>query len=253
MYITDGDQIDWLYGSQRIFSFTWELFPTETGTVWGDHYTADENIARETARNRGALLYLISVAGCPYGAIGLSQQNCGPFFDDMEIGRGWTVDPDGTDTATSGRFARGDPAPTTWGGLQIQPDRASSGRYAFVTGLAAGSSPSANDLDGRTTIRSVPIALPGAPGSLTFRYTFAHGLVSAADGLRAFIEDEAGTRTPVWSRIGSWKSVGAVWTRASVPLTAWGGKTIRVVFEATDGGRDSLLEVGIDDVRVERP
>src|SRR6266511_3598441 len=50
MYITDGDEIDWLYGSQRIFSFTWELYPTETGSVWGDHYTADENIARETSR-----------------------------------------------------------------------------------------------------------------------------------------------------------------------------------------------------------
>ncbi|HLO35021.1 MAG TPA: M14 family metallopeptidase, partial [Candidatus Deferrimicrobium sp.] len=38
LYITDGDQIDWLYGRQRIFSFTWELYPPETSTVWGDHY-----------------------------------------------------------------------------------------------------------------------------------------------------------------------------------------------------------------------
>ena len=42
LYITDGDQIDWLYGSQRIFSFTWELYPPETSTVWGDHYPPDE-------------------------------------------------------------------------------------------------------------------------------------------------------------------------------------------------------------------
>jgi hypothetical protein len=253
MYITDGDQIDWLYGSQRIFSFTWELFPPETGNVWGDHYTADENIARETARNRRALLYLISVAGCPYDAVGQAQQNCGPLFDDMEIARGWTVDPDGTDTATTGRFARGDPAPTTWDGAWLQPDRAYSGRYAFVTGLAAGSSPIANDLDGRTTIRSVPVALPGTVGNLTFRYTFAHGLANADDGLKAFVEVETGRRTQVWSKAGSWTSAGAVWNRASVSLAAWNGRTIRIVFEATDGGRDSLLEVGIDDVRVERP
>ena len=32
LYITDGDQIDWMYGRYRIFSFTWELYPTE-------HYT----------------------------------------------------------------------------------------------------------------------------------------------------------------------------------------------------------------------
>jgi len=253
MYITDGDQIDWLYGSQRIFSFTWELYPPETGTVWGDHYTADENIARETARNRTALLYLISVAGCPYGAIGQAQQNCGPMFDDLEMARGWTVDPDGNDTATTGRFARGDPAPTISGGLPVQPDRAYSGRYAFITGLAAGSTPSANDLDGRTTIRSVPITLPGTVGNLTFRYTFAHGLADGDDGLKAFVEVETGRRTQVWSKFGSWTPAAAAWTRASVPLAAWGGRTIRIVFEATDGGRDSLLEVGIDDVRVERP
>jgi len=28
---------------------------------------------------------------------------------------------------------------------------------------------------------------------------------------------------------------------------------VRLVFQATDGGHDSLVEVGIDDVRVERP
>ena len=50
LYITDGDQIDWLYGSQRIFSFTWELYPPETSTVWGDHYPPDETIATQTAR-----------------------------------------------------------------------------------------------------------------------------------------------------------------------------------------------------------
>ena len=45
LYITDGDQIDWMYGRQRIFSFTCELYPPETSTVWGDHYPADEKIA----------------------------------------------------------------------------------------------------------------------------------------------------------------------------------------------------------------
>ena len=70
LYITDGDQIDWLYGVHRIFSFTWELYPPETSTVWGDHYPADEHIAPQTARNRAALLYFLDIAGCPYRAIG---------------------------------------------------------------------------------------------------------------------------------------------------------------------------------------
>ena len=29
LYITDGDQIDWMYGVYRIFSYTWELYPAE--------------------------------------------------------------------------------------------------------------------------------------------------------------------------------------------------------------------------------
>ena len=68
LYITDGDQIDWMYGAHRIFSFTWELYPPETSTVWGDHYPPDEKIAPETARNKNALLYLIDIGGCAFRA-----------------------------------------------------------------------------------------------------------------------------------------------------------------------------------------
>jgi carboxypeptidase T len=254
LYITDGDQIDWLYGSQRIFSFTWELYPPETSTVWGDHYPADENIAPQTARNRSALLYFLTVGWCPHSVIGRTQQDCGPFFDDMEISRHWSVNPDGTDTApASSRFTRGDPSPTTWDGLRMQPNGTTSGRYAFVTGLAAGSTLNSNDLDGRTTIRSVPIALPGTPGNLTFRYVFSHGPDTSADSLRAWVEDGTGKRTLVWSTVGSASTVGAAWRTASATLTPWAGKTIRIVISATDGGPDSLVEALVDDVRVERP
>src|SRR4029079_18959452 len=128
LYITDGDQIDWMYGRQRIFSFTWELYPTETPTVWGDHYPPDEQIAAAVSRNRTALLYLISEGGCPYGIVGLAKFNCGPFFDDMEIRRGWTVNPAGTDTASvSARFTWGDPHASFTGSIAVQPETTSSG------------------------------------------------------------------------------------------------------------------------------
>jgi carboxypeptidase T len=254
LYITDGDQIDWLYGAQRIFSFTWELYPPETSTVWGDHYPADENIAYQTARNRSALLYFIGVGWCPHSAIGRTQQDCGPFFDDTEIWRGWVANPDGTDTApANSRFVRGDPEPTTWNGLRMQPNGTTSGRYAFVTGRLAGSSLNSNDLDGRTTIRSVPIAIPATPGRLSFRYVFSHGPSSTADSLRAWVEDETGKRTLVWSVLGSSSTVGAAWKTASAPLTPWAGKKIRIVIMATDGGTNSLVEALVDDIRVERP
>ena len=254
LYITDGDQIDWLYGTQRIFSFTWELYPPETATVWGDHYPADENIAPQTARNRAALLYFINAGGCPHSTVGRTRQDCGPFFDDTEISRGWVVDPDGTDTASaSSRFTRGDPQPTTWNGLRMQPNGTTSGRYAFVTGRIAGPSLNSYDLDGRTTIRSVPIAIPTAPGILTFRYVFSHAPTTNEDSLRAWVEDESGKRTLVWAVYGNYTTVGAAWRTASAPLTAWGGKKIRIVITATDGGRDTLVEALVDDVRVERP
>jgi hypothetical protein len=253
LYITDGDQIDWLYGRQRIFSFTWELYPTETPTVWGDHYPADENIAPQTARNKVALIYLINLAGCPYAAIGLSQKNCGPFFDDAEINRGWRVNPNGTDTApASGRFARGNPAATTFGGTTMQPNVTTSGSSAWMTGLPVGTSAGSFDLDGRTSMRSVPIALPAAPGVLSFQYTFAHAGSTIADSLAVYVEDQVGKRTPVWSTRASTIKVGAKWHRIAVPLTRWADSSVRIVIVATDGGRDSLVEIGIDDIRVER-
>lgn len=254
LYITDGDQIDWLYGRQRIFSFTWELYPPETSTVWGDHYPPDEAIASQTARNKSALLWFLSTSSCPYSAIGLARTNCGPFFDDTEIARGWSVNPDGTDTApSSGRFARGNPAPSSLSGLRMQPDGVTSGRYGFATGLPAGSSPNSYDLDGQTTIRSTTIALPATPGPLSLRYSFAHGPSSADDSLRVFVEDATATRTEVWSVVGTAGTVGATWRRAAADLTPWAGQEIRIVIQATDGGSNSLVEAVVDDIRVERP
>ena len=76
LYVTDGDQIDWMYATQGIFSFTFELYPTEQVSSHADHEPPDEVIAAETARNGSALLYLIDMAACPYAAIGKSATYC---------------------------------------------------------------------------------------------------------------------------------------------------------------------------------
>ena len=201
LYVTDGDQIDWLYGVERIFSFTWELYPPETATVWGDHYPPDETIASATSNNRSALLWFLGVAGCPYGAISQSAEWCGPFYDDFEIGRGWEVDPDRTDTATTGAFQRGDPSPTTLSGRPMQADLTASGRFAMMTGLAAGLSVNSYDLDGRSTIRSRPFTIPADAGSrqLVFKVWWAHGPSSKYDSLKVYLEDGGGHRTLAWA------------------------------------------------------
>ena len=36
-------------------------------------------------------------------------------------------------------------------------------------------------------------------------------------------------------------------------MDAWAGHTIRLRFEALDGGPDSTVEAGIDDVHISRP
>jgi hypothetical protein len=254
LYITDGDQIDWMYGVHRIFSFTWELYPPETSTVWGDHYPADENIAPQTARNRDALLYLIDVGGCPYRAIGRTQTHCGPFGDDFEIYRAWSTNPYGLDNATAGQWVRRDPGPTSSGGVPIQLGTTYSGAQAMVTGGPSGTNANQYDLDGgTTTIRSVPIKLPSTAGSLTFRYYFAHGANSSRDdSFRVWI-DVGGTTTQVFRDVGAGFLTGARWQRAGVSLSKFAGQTIRIVFTATDGGPDSLVEAGLDDVRIELP
>jgi carboxypeptidase T len=254
-YITDGDQIDWMYGVHRIFSFTWELYPREQTTVWGDHYPPDEKIASETARNKNALLYIINMSGCVYSTVGLTTQNCGPLFDDFEIYRGWKADPDDTDTATRGRWQRANPQPTSVDHRLYQVDKTVDGRAALVTGAIRGSGTSANDVDGgTTTMRSPGVQLPSDPGVLSFRYYFAHYTnATSADSFRAFVEDENGDRTKVFEELGSAAKDGAAWASKRVSLSHWAGQKIHIVFQATDGDNDSLVEAGVDDVRVERP
>jgi carboxypeptidase T len=65
LYITDGTTTDWMYGVHRIFSFTFELYPSCC-----DFYVADEVIRTQTKRMRGAILYLVDHADCPYEVIG---------------------------------------------------------------------------------------------------------------------------------------------------------------------------------------
>ena len=135
----------------------------------------------------------------------------------------------------------------------MQNGTTGSGRYDFVSGSVAGPSVSSNDLDGTSTIRSIPIAIPSKPGPLSFRYYFGHGPSSSADSLKVYVEDAAHVRTLVWQRTGTASTVYGAWTRTTASLTPFAGKKVQLVFRATDGGADSLVEVGIDDVRVERP
>jgi carboxypeptidase T len=253
-YISDGDQIDWMYGRHRIFSFTLELYPP-VGSARG-HYAPDERIAAQTARNRAALLYLIDRASCPYRASGTQVANCGPLYDDLEVNRGWTRDPFGEDTASGGTWARGNPAATSSNGPK-QLGKSASGASAFITGLPAGSAAGAYDLDGQTSVASREIVLPADPatyGPLTFSWYLAHSAgSSSADAFRVYVVDVGtGTRTKVFERLGRADDVDARWRAGSVSLSPFAGRTIRLLVVAGDNASGNLLEAGFDDIRIQR-
>ena len=114
LYITDGDEIDWAYGHEHIFMYTFEMYPSKRlVTSTARFYPPDEVITPQTERNKGAILRLMDAAGCPYSVIGKAVQNCGPLYDDFETAGGWVTNPNGTDTATSGLWQRGDPQATS--------------------------------------------------------------------------------------------------------------------------------------------
>ena len=176
------------------------------------------------------------------------------FFDNFETSLGWTRNFSGTDTATTGLWERGDPEQTTdtTSGAIMQLGTTFSGSNDLVTARLAGTSAGANDIDaGTTSITSPAITLPGS-GTLTlsFRYYLAHlNNSSSADFLRVSV---VGTTTTV------------VLTETLAPPTptprsgpghrqhqrTTPGQTVRIRIEAADASTASLVEAGIDDVRI---
>jgi carboxypeptidase T len=251
LYITDGDEIDWAYGKEHIFMYTFEMYPShsQVSTI-KRFYPPDEIIPAQTERNRNAILTLIEAAGCPYSLAGSSHANCGPLYDDFETFGGWKTNPLGTDTAKAGAWQRGNPAATA-----RQLGTTVSGSEALVTGPKAGSAASSYDVDGGvTTVRSTPVNLPATVGRLTFRYYLAHSSnATSADYFRAYVERADGSRTLVLQERGAANTDSPSWASASISMTPWAGQTVRIVFAAADLGRASTIEAAVDDVRIRRP
>jgi carboxypeptidase T len=251
LYITDGDEIDWAYGREHIFMYTFELYPSHSQvSTTARFYPPDEVIGPQTERNREAILTLIEAAGCPYTVIGKTTANCGPLYDDFETYGGWVTNQLGTDTAIRGAWQRANPSATA-----RQAGNVTSGSEALVTGPKAGTTASSYDVDGGiTTVRSAPIRLPATVGALTFRYYLAHSSnSSSADYFRAYVETPDGHRTLVRQERGAANTDLPAWATATIAMTPWAGQTIRIVFAAADLGSASTVEAAVDDVRITRP
>jgi hypothetical protein len=172
------------------------------------------------------------------------------FFDNFETSLGWTTNPAGTDTATTGQWERGIPQATNSGGAK-QLATTVSGVNDLVTARLAGAAAGDNDVDGGTTsIQSPAIALP-ASGVLTLSFSsyFAHATNSStADFFRVKV---VGTTTStVLQQLGSTANVNAAWAASSFNISAFAGQTVRILIEAADAGTASLVEAAVDDVKI---
>jgi carboxypeptidase T len=252
LYIADGTINDWMWNAYKIFSYTFEMFPTTSSPGF---YPPDEEIGTQTSRNKEAALQLMEYADCPYRVIGLTCSSTPAetvFSDDFETEKGWTRNAAGSDTATLGLWERGNPDSTSSSGAK-QLGTTTSGVNDLVTGRLAGASAGENDVDGGvTSIQSPAIALPATGSlSLTFSSYLANGSnSSAADFLRVRVVGS--TSATVYTRAGTASNVNGAWLSNTVSLNAFAGQTVRLVVEAADASTASLVEAGVDDVRITR-
>jgi hypothetical protein len=253
LYITDGTIGDWMWGVHRIFSYTFEMFPTGSPGF----YPGDGSIAAQTSRNRAATLLFVDYADCVYriigGTCGVTPPGTTVYEDTFETATGWTTNPNGTDTATLGQWERGNPDATS-SGVSLQQGTTTSGSNDLVTEATAGASAGVNDVDGGTTsIRSPAITLP-ATGTLTLsaQWYLAHlNNASNTDFFRISIVTSSGT-TQVFQQLGAATNRAGSWASTNINLTPFAGQSIQILVQAADAGTASLIEAGVDDVKITR-
>ncbi|MGC5010301.1 M14 family zinc carboxypeptidase [Streptosporangium sp. DT93] len=254
LYVTDGSIDDWMWGVHKIFSYTFEMYPTSASPGF---YPPDEQIGPQTTRNREAVLRFMEYSDCVYRIIGKEAQYCGGsnpgvtvYSDTFETATGWTTNPSATDTATAGAWERGDPEATTSSGAK-QLGTTVSGSNDLVTGRLAGSAAGDYDLDGGiSSVRSPAVTLPSS-GTLRlgFSWYLAHGSnASSADFLR--VKVVGSSTTQVFQQLGSAANRNGAWATANVDISAFAGQSVRILVEAGDASGASLVEAGIDDVKI---
>jgi hypothetical protein len=257
LYIADGTINDWLWGAHKIFSYTFEMYPRTSNPGF---YPPDEQIGPQTTRNRDAFLMLLEYADCPYRAINKQSQYCGAppattvYFDNFETATGWTVS--AADTATAGRWERGDPASTSSSGAK-QLGTTVSGVNDLVTGRLAGASAGEHDVDGgQTSISSGAISLTGGVTyTFAWQWYLAHGSnSSSADFVRVRLRNTAnGALTTLQTLTGAATNRNGAWAPMTATYTPAGDQSVQIVVEAADASTASLVEAGVDDVRITRP
>ncbi len=224
-----------------------DIYPSANGTGFNGAWNTYPFFASGTIAISGIEQGLVLVKYNPGGG----PQPVTVWQDTFETATGWTANPNGTDTATLGAWERGDPEATTSSGAK-QLGTTVSGTNCLVTGRLAGSSAGAYDIDGGvTSIRSPAVTLPST-GVLrvSMSWYLAHGSnASSADFFRVSVVHNGGTTQLFNLNAGANDRDGA-WATGTWDLSAYAGQSVRILITAADASSASLVEAGVDDVKI---
>jgi hypothetical protein len=173
--------------------------------------------------------------------------------DDFEQAHAWTVDAN----ALSGNWERGAPELSEYWDddlgayVVVQPgaNHSLNGTQCYVTGAQAGWSPSANDLDGGPSdLVSPAFDLGGRDGTVSYWYWYYGS--GTNDYLEVSVSNNDGG---TWAPAAVVTATTAGWTRGEWSVGDFITPTaqVRVRFRAIDFMPDSVMEVLVDDFRVD--
>ncbi|MEZ4711541.1 MAG: SdrD B-like domain-containing protein [Caldilineaceae bacterium] len=171
-------------------------------------------------------------------------------FDTGAGDNAWTINPNGTDTATAGAWARGIQPAYSMNGNRYQVQLAPLAGSDLATGLANGQVANVNG--GITTARSPAFVLPanqkitlgysyyfGASGPMTNAYFRVRLISAATNAVLADLHNIANIP----------QGADAIWTPYTANLSAYGGQTVYLRVEASDTS-NIVFEAAIDNVLV---
>ena len=173
------------------------------------------------------------------------------FTDEMESGtNGWTVGATG-DNATLGIWERGDPVGTT---AQPENDHTTTGVAAWITGLGVvGGAAGAADVDGGTTTLTTPsidATQVSDPVMACFVwYSNNLGGAPSLDSMPVLMSNNGGS---TWTQVELVTASPGSWTEKQYRIAQFMTPTsaMRLRFQARDLDTGSLVEAGVDDLRV---
>ena len=189
-------------------------------------------------------------AGQPAALGALSQEIEVAFDDSMEFESGWAVGHP-NDTATTGIWERTDPQFTA---AQPEDDRTPGvGTLCWITDGDAGASLGSNDIDGGQTTLTSPAFDGTEPGAELIYWRWYSNNTGASpdeDSMLVHISNDDGAS---WTLLETVTENAGAWVEQRFNIEAFINPTsqIRVRFIASDLGSGSIVEAGVDDLRVE--